>query len=91
MKGRTVTLPPREIELKFQLLPGSEAILRAGDIFGDAAQKRHQVTTYHDTSDNLLLTSGLSLRIRREKDGFLQTVKSRDNGIGLANNRKEWE
>ena len=91
MKGRTVTLPPREIELKFQLLPGSEAILRAGDILGDAAQKRHQVTTYHDTSDNLLLTSGLSLRIRREKDGFLQTVKSRDNGIGLANNRKEWE
>ncbi len=91
MKGRTVTLPPREIELKFQLLPGSEAILRAGEIFGDAAQKRHQVTTDYDTSDNLLLTSGLSLRIRWEKDGFLQTVKSRDNGIGLANNRKEWE
>ena len=91
MKSRTVTLPPHEIELKFQLMPGSEAILRAGDIFGDAAQKRHQVTTYHDTSDNLLLTAGLSLRIRWENDGFLQTVKSRDNGIGLANNRKEWE
>lgn len=91
MKRRTVTLPPHEIELKFQLMPGSEVIFRADDILGDAAQKRHQVTTYYDTSDNLLLTSGLSLRIRWEKDGFLQTVKSRDNGIGLANNRKEWE
>ena len=84
-------MPPREIELKFQLLPGSEAILRAGDVFGHTPQNRHQVTTYHDTPDNLLLTSGLSLRIRQEKDRFLQTVKSRDDGIGLANSRNEWE
>ena len=84
-------MPPHEIELKFQLLPGSEEILRAGDIFGHAAQGRHQVTTYYDTPDNLLFTSGLTLRIRQENDGYLQTVKSRDNGFGLANNRREWE
>ena len=84
-------MPPHEIELKFQLLPGSEAILRAGDIFGHAAQGRHQVTTYYDTPDILLFTSGLTLRIRQENDSYLQTVKSRDNGSGLANNRQEWE
>ena len=84
-------MPPHEIELKFQLLPGSEEILRAGDIFGHAAQGRHQVTTYYDTPDNLLFTSGLTLRIRQENDSYLQTVKSRDNGFGLANNRREWE
>ena len=84
-------MPPHEIELKFQLMPGSEAILRADDIFGPMAQKKHQVTTYHDTSDNLLLTSGLTLRIRQENDSFLQPVKSRDAGIGLASRRMEWE
>ncbi len=84
-------MPPHEIELKFQLMPGSESILRARDIFGHAAQDRHQVTAYYDGPDNLLNTSGLTLRIRQENDGFLQTVKSRDNGIGLANNRKKWE
>ena len=84
-------MPRRETELKFQLMPGSEAILRAGDVFGHTPQKRHQVTTYYDTPDTLLLASGLTLRIRQENDSFLQTVKSRDDGIGLANSRKEWE
>ena len=86
-----MTVPPREIELKFQLMPGSEAILRADDIFGDTAQQGHQITTYHDTPDNLLFTSGLTLRIRQENNSFLQTVKSRDDGIGLASCRNEWE
>ena len=82
-------MSPREIELKFQLMPGSEAILRADDIFGPAAQQGHQITTYHDTPDNLVFTSGLTLRIRQEKDSFLQAVKSRDDGIGLASSRNE--
>lgn len=89
--GQETTVPSREVELKFQLLPGSEAILRADDIFGPAAQRVHQITTYHDTPDCLLFASGLSLRIRQVNDSFVQCVKSRDNGHGLASSRDEWQ
>ena len=84
-------VPPREVELKFQLGPDSEAILRADEIFGPAAQRVHQITTYHDTPDNLLRTAGLTLRIRAANGQFVQTVKSRDAGVGLASSRREWE
>jgi len=83
--------PPREVELKFQLGPDSEAILRADEIFGPSAQRVHQITTYHDTPDTLLLRAGLTLRIRDENGHFVQTVKSRDAGVGLASDRHEWE
>ena len=84
-------MPPIEIELKFQLMPGSEAILRAGEIFGPAAQHVHQITTYHDTPDSLLFASGLTLRVRQVNDSFVQCVKSCSDGLGLASSRNEWE
>ena len=41
---------PREVELKFQLRPGSRTILEASATFADAAAKHHhQMTTYFDT------------------------------------------
>ncbi len=89
--GQETAVPPREVELKFQLGPDSEAILRADEIFGPAAQRVHQITTYHDTPDNLLRSAGLTLRIRAENGQFVQTVKSRDAGVGLASSRHEWE
>ena len=89
--GKKTTVPSREVELKFQLGPDSEAILRADDIFGPAAQQVHQITTYHDTPDCLLFAAGLSLRIRQVNDSFVQCVKSRDNGHGLASSRDEWQ
>lgn len=89
--GPETAAPQREVELKFQLGPGSEAILRADAIFGPAAQRVHQITTYHDTPDSLLRTVGLTLRIRAANGQFVQTVKSRDAGVGLASSRHEWE
>ena len=85
------TAPPVEVELKFQVLPGGEEILRADAIFGPAASRLHQITTYHDTPDHLLFAAGLTLRIRQENASFVQTVKSRDTGLWLANSRIEWE
>ena len=82
--GQKTAVPPREVELKFQLRPDSEAILRADKIFGPAAQRVHQITTYHDTLANLLHAAGLTLRIRDENGQFVQWVKSRDAGVGLA-------
>ncbi len=88
---KKTTEPPVEVELKFQLMPESEAILRADDIFGPAALRVHQITTYHDTPDSLLRAAGLTLRIRDENGDFVQNVKSRDAGTGLASSRLEWE
>ena len=85
------TVQPREVELKFQLLPGSEEILRADDVFGPAARRVHQITTYHDTPDGLLFSAGLTLRVRAANGQFVQTVKSRDDGMTLASSRHEWE
>ncbi len=89
--GEKTKVPPCEVELKFQLGPGSAAILRADEIFGPAAQRVHQITTYHDTPDSLLLSAGLTLRIRAANGQFVQTVKSRDDGATLASRRHEWE
>jgi triphosphatase len=90
-KDQTSSATPVEVELKFQLLPGAEAILRADPVFGPTATRVQQVTTYHDTRDHLLHAAGLALRIRQEGVHFVQTVKSRDTGDGLASRRKEWE
>ncbi len=90
-KVRKSTAPPVEVELKFQVMPGGEAILGADAFFGPAAFRVHQLTTYHDTPDNLLFAAGLTLRIRQENASFVQTVKSVDAGVGLAISRTEWE
>ena len=89
--SKKATEPPVEVELKFQLTPESEAILRTDDIFGPAALRVRQITTYHDTPDSLLRAAGLTLRIRDENGHFVQNVKSRDAGTGLASSRLEWE
>ena len=89
--SKKTTEPPVEVELKFHLTPESEAILRADDIFGPSVERAHQITTYYDTPDCRLFTAGLTLRIRDENGHFVQNVKSRDAGVGLASSRHEWE
>jgi triphosphatase len=49
------------------------------------------VTTYFDTPDAVLDTTGLTLRVRRSGNRRVQTVKSRSNGRGVATSRGEWE
>lgn len=83
---------PREIELKFQLPPGSRAALEASPALAAAEPKQHHlVTTYFDTPDQLLDRTGLTLRVRRSGKTRTQTVKSRANDSGVASNRGEWE
>lgn len=83
---------PREIELKFQLRPGSRKAIEASPIFANADTKRsHLVTTYFDTPEGILDRAGLTLRVRRIGKHHVQTVKSRANGRGVASNRNEWE
>jgi triphosphatase len=91
-RANSKSLDPREIELKFQLAPGSRAVLEASSVFAAAeSRKLHQVTTYFDTPNGVLEKAGLTLRVRRSGDSRLQTVKSRAIGRGVAMNRSEWE
>ncbi len=86
------SVDPREIELKFHLPPGSRATLEASPAFAAAEPKHHhEVTIYFDTPDNVLDRTGLTLRVRRNGDTHIQTVKSRANGRGVATSRSEWE
>jgi inorganic triphosphatase YgiF len=83
---------PREIELKFQLPPGSRVVLEASPVLAAAEAKQHHlVTTYFDTPDHLLDRTGLTLRVRHSGETRIQTVKSQPNERGVAANRKEWE
>ena len=93
MKTRQAkSLDPREVELKFQLPPGSRAAIESSPALAAVHAKRHrQVTTYFDTPDNLLDGAGLTLRVRRSGNTYIQTVKSRSNGSGVATSRSEWE
>ena len=90
VSGKT-TKPPVKVGTKFQLMPESEAILRADDIFGPSVERAHWITTCYDTADCLLRAAGLTLRIRNEHDRFFQNVKSRDAGTGLATSHVECE
>ena len=83
---------PRKVELKFQLRPGSRAILEASPPFADAtARRHHQMTTYFDTPDSVLSKAGFRLSVRQSGGSHIQTVKSRANHWGIATSRSEWD
>lgn len=71
----------QEIELKF-LVPEYKV-----DSLMRQAKIKSSITTqlaahYYDTADNILAQSGIALRIRKEGDSWVQTLKS--NGDGMA-------
>ncbi|WP_207458815.1 CYTH and CHAD domain-containing protein [Azospirillum sp. SYSU D00513] len=89
----------REVELKLHVAPGDleriaslPAVLAAAD--GGPVTRRLR-TVYFDTPDLRLFATGVALRVRREGDGFIQTVKTVNDGnagdsAGVAV-RREWE
>jgi inorganic triphosphatase YgiF len=88
---QTERLMSSEIELKFRVPPRKLAFLGNARIAGSSAgsrSKQELVSTYFDTAKHKLQQRGLTLRVRRSDDGYVQTVKSADSGR-LA--RGEWE
>ncbi len=86
------SVEPHEIELKLRIPPGNRAALEAGPQLAAAESREHHlVTTYFDTPDSLLDRNGLTLRVRRSGDSYIQTVKSRASGRGVAISRSEWQ
>lgn len=71
----------QEIELKF-LVPEYkvESLMRQAKI--KSSNTTQLAAHYYDTTDNSLANSGMALRIRKEGDIWVQTLKS--NGDGMA-------
>lgn len=79
-----------EMELKLELDAAGMKALGASDLFADAPSAVSQRALYFDTPDQALLHAGLSLRIRREGERRVQTVKASGTTAGLFI-RPEWE
>lgn len=71
----------QEIELKF-LVPEYKvnSLMRQAKI--KSSETTQLAAHYYDTVDNVLAKSGMALRIRKEGDNWVQTLKS--NGDGMA-------
>lgn len=82
---------PREIELKLDCTGPDLAALGAHPLLqGPAPEPKLLSATYFDTADGALRGAGLTLRVRRTGDGFVQTVKADAGAAGLFD-RAEWE
>ncbi|PTQ09803.1 inorganic triphosphatase [Sphingomonas oleivorans] len=81
-----------EVELKLELDPAQAETLggRLAELLGPSAAKP-LVSTYYDTSDRRLRAAGLSLRIRRSGNRYLQTIKADAGGNAGLFDRAEWE
>ncbi len=99
LEGTDITPEPdaaiaREIELKLRVAPDAvETLLAcprlAASIPGLASAQQLDAV-YYDTADLRLQKRGASLRVRREGDRFVQTVKTSSSTAG-ALDRLEWE
>lgn len=88
---KTPPLPESmEMELKLELDAAGMEALGASDLLADAPSTVSQRAIYFDTPDQALLHGGLSLRIRREGERRVQTVKASGTTAGLFV-RPEWE
>lgn len=86
---------PREIELKLELASGdvedllSHPALASLTPLPDQSGRLHAI--YFDTEDHALRREGISLRIRHENGGAIQTIKASGGHGSVAMDRGEWE
>jgi triphosphatase len=83
---------PIEVELKLELPPAAVGQFRKLPLIRSmeaSAKRLTQVSVYFDTDKQKLRRHGLTLRVRRIGDRYIQTVKAMRNSNILA--RDEWE
>jgi len=79
-----------EVELKLEVEPGFEEAVIAALGLGSPTTK-HLHAVYYDTPAKALREAGISLRIRRAGDRYIQTIKlASGRGAGFFD-RAEWE
>ena len=99
LRGTDKTAEPdtaisREIELKLRTSPQAVDRLLAAPLLAASirglANAQSLDAAYYDTADLRLQKRGVSLRVRREGDRFIQTVKTTDGAAAGAFDRREW-
>ncbi len=85
-----------EIEAKFiipdpQTLERLKQAERLADLALVAEQTLHVRDTYLDTRDRRLLAAGYAVRLRKQDDTFLVTIKSIESAEGAIHRREEYE
>lgn len=81
-----------EIELKLDVAPDCAATIAAlPELAGATPVTRHQSATYFDTPDQDLRRAGMSLRVRRTGDRWVQTIKAESAAATGLFARREWE
>lgn len=84
-----------ETELKLKIAAADVARMREHPLLANLAEadrREHELTdTYYDTPALDLWRAGLSLRVRRDGDAWIQTVKTASAGATALHERGEWE
>ncbi|MGE3871565.1 MAG: CHAD domain-containing protein [Parvibaculaceae bacterium] len=81
----------REVELKFLIESGGLPMLDALPVIGRRlrrAPRKHLETTYFDTPDRRFTYNGLALRVRKQDQDVLLSIKQAGS---LGSGREEWE
>ena len=85
---------PQEVELKLEVAPSELKKIVAHPFLTDrsmGSRVQRLQSTYFDTPDHVLRKNGISLRIRRNGDQLIQTIKADRSSSGIALARSEWE
>ncbi|MEE8629797.1 MULTISPECIES: CYTH and CHAD domain-containing protein [Methylobacterium] len=82
---------PRETELKLDVEASDLARLREHPLLAGDWTETELTSVYYDTPDSRLREAGYTLRVRRDGDRHLQTVKARGSAAAGLFDRPEWE
>lgn len=82
----------RELELKLEIeAEGSDALIDHPLLRDTIGGPRHTHSVYYDTKKKALQRAGVSLRVRRAGDSYVQTVKANGKASAGLFDRSEWE
>ncbi len=84
-----------ETEIKLRVSPAGLQALQAHPLLSERAsgpwQERTLLNAYQDTPEADLARAGVALRIRRDGDTLIQTLKTRGNSVAGLSQRNEWD
>lgn len=85
----------KETEIKLRVSPESLDELRNHPLFHQRLHENWQTGTlynqYYDTAQRDLAGAQVALRVRRDGDQFIQTLKSRGQSVAGLSERNEWD
>ncbi len=80
-----------EVELKLAIPMDARDALARPQVLGEPAKVEPLLATYFDTTSRVLAKNGVSLRIRREGEALIQTIKSDGSSSSGLFSRSEQE